>query len=68
MRAPCFRKTPLYHKQDILSIKREKKKRLLISCQISPKENDALVAGQLGSHETPDVAFRSATPTWSSVV
>ena len=27
-----------------------KEKRLLISCQISAKENDALVAGQLGTN------------------
>ena len=27
-----------------------KKKRLLISCQISPKENDGLVAGQLSTN------------------
>ena len=56
MRVPCFRKTPLYHKQELPFMK--EKKRLLISCQISPKENDALVAGQLGTmHETHPITF-----------
>ena len=48
MRVACFQKTPLYHKQELLFI--EGKKHLLISCQISPKENDELVAGQLGTN------------------
>ena len=48
MRVPCFRKNHLYHKERLFI--KGKKKRLLISCQISPKENDALVAGQLGTN------------------
>ena len=45
MRVPGFRKTPLFHKQEHTRLKEKLK---LTLCQVFPKENHALVAGQFG--------------------
>ena len=41
---PGFRKTPLFHKQEHFRLK---EKLILIFCQVFPKKNGGLVAGQL---------------------